>query len=1005
MKKKSTKKYYCFLFGLFLLLPMYGQEVIEVVGNVTSVEDGLPLTGVSVIVQGTSTGAVTDFDGNYTIEASPDAILEFSYIGFQSQLIPIDGRTTIDIQLDVDSQQLSEVVVTALGIERDEKTLTYANQEVDGDELAKSRTTNFASNLSGRVAGLEIRASSSGAGGSTKMVLRGNKSLSGGSQPLFVIDGIPMANNKGTQPGMWGGSDRGDGLSQINQDDIESITVLKGANASVLYGSEGANGVVLITTKSGQKGAARVTVNSGVTFSTVTGIPDLQYRYGSVDGSKESWSYTTGDYTDNYVDEFFDTGVNFLNTVSVSGGNDITTAYFSLSNVSANGNMPTNDYLKNNATFKQTTKLFDDKLTISSNTILAYEKVENRTPAGYYLNPLTGLYFFPRDRDFEQYRDYEIFSPERNMILQNWFVEDHHQSNPYWILNKQPRQDHTKRLITNLSLSYDITDKLTFQVRGNYDFAYRTFEQQHAAGSNMTNTHRNGRWDYQQTTDNLMYTDAILTYFTDFNDFSLTAVAGTSYQKTEYGKGVTVDTGILGLLYPNEFSFQNIADNVQVRSILGSRAIKQGAFLTANLGFKEMVFLDLAGRQDWASTLAGTGNDSYFYPALGISALLTEMFELPEAFTFGKLRASYSSVANEVPFNRVNPQNTNSSTSTQGGISLNTTQPFDELKPEIVTSTELGFDLRFFQSRLGIDFTYYDINSKDQFIALPAPSGSRYTTYYVNAGEIVNKGVEISLNITPIQTNDFRWRTSFNYAQNKNEIVELHPELSEGIMLGNSEGYQSRIIPGGSIGDLYVFKYQRDEQDRILLEDGIPLRTGTTQYVGNSNPDWNLGWNNTISYKAVTLSVLFDGKFGGKVISQTESMLDGYGVSERSAQARDNGEVIINGVEDGGAVTSVDPKAWFTTVGERNGIKEAYVYDRTNIRLSQVALSYDFDLGQSGFVKDLSLSLVGQNLFFIHKDAPYDPELAMSTGTSFQSLDNFNMPSTSTYGVNFTLNF
>lgn len=993
----------------YLLLPMfflYFQDTLAqqqiVTGTITDAGDGMPVPGVTVAEKGTNNGASSDFDGNYSIEVDPNATLVFSMIGYTSQEIPVDGQRVIDVAIAFSTEALSEVVVTALGIKRDEKTLTYANQQVGGDDLTRARTTNIGSNLSGRVAGLEVKQSSSGAGGSTNMVLRGNKSLSGGSQPLFVIDGIPMANNRGAQPGMWGGTDRGDGLSQINQDDIESITVLKGANASVLYGSEGANGVVLITTKSGREGVTSVTVNSGLTLSTVTGIPDLQYRYGSEDGAKESWSYTQGDYADDYVEDFYETGVNAINTVSVSGGNDITTAYFSFSNVSASGNMPTNTYLKNNVTFKQTTKLFDDKVTLSSNTLLTYEKTRNRTPAGYYLNPITGLYFFPRDRDFEQYRDYESFDTGRNMNLQNWFVNDHHQSNPFWILNNEPKVDHSRRAITSVNLDYNVTEHLSLQLRGNYDFALKTFEQQHAAGSNTTNTHRNGRWEYNRFTDNLMYTDAILNYTKTFGDFSLTAIAGASYQQTKYGDGINVDTENNGLLYPNEFNFQNIEDNVQVQSVLGSRAIKQGAFLTANLGYREMIFLDLAGRQDWASTLAGTGNDSYFYPAVGVSALLSEIFELPEAFTFAKVRGSYSSVANEVPFNVVNPQN---SITPGGGINLNTTAPFTNLSPEIITSTEVGVDLRFFQNRLGMDFTYYNINSQDQFITLPAPSGSQYTQFYVNAGEIVNKGVELALYATPIRTEDLDWRTSFNFSRNVNEVVELHPELTEPISLGDSEGYQSKIVPGGSIGDLYVHKFQRDDQDRIVLEDGIPLRTSTTEFVGNSNPDWNLGWNNTVTYKDFSLMALVDGKFGGKVISQTEAMLDGYGVSERSAVARDNGGVPINGVEDGQAVSSVDPRDWFTAIGDRNGIKEAYVYDRTNIRLSQVSLGYSFDMEQSDFFRDVTLSFVGQNLFFLYKEAPYDPELAMSTGTSFQSLDNFNMPATKTYGLNLTLNF
>lgn len=977
-----------------------GVQQTNITGTVTD-PNGAPLPSVTITEKGTNNGTLTDFDGNFSIEVqSSSSVLVFSYVGLKSIERAVGANTTMDIVMEEDAQSLDVVVVTALGIKRSEKSLTYANQQVKGDDLTKARTTNFASNLSGRVAGLEVRSSSSGAGGSTKMVLRGNKSLSGDSQPLYVIDGIPLANNKGGQPVPFGGTDEGDGLSQINQDDIESITVLKGANAAVLYGSEGANGVVIITTKSGKKGAAQVTVNSGVTFSSVTGVPDLQFRYGSEGGTKESWSDMTGDYEDGYVDDFFDTGVNFINSASVSGGNDITTAYFSFSNVSANGVIPTNKYLRNNATFKQTTKLFDDKLTISSNTLLTYEKTQNRPSAGYYLNPLTGLYFFPRDKNFEQYKDYQYFDEDRNMYLQNWFVDDHLQSNPYWISNKEPREDHTRRVITSLNLSYDITKELNFQVRGNYDYAKKSYERRHSAGSNITNVNRNGRWEYKDFTDELMYTDALLTYDTKFEDFTLMAVAGASYKKTVFGDGVSVDNGTDGLLYPNIFEFQNLASNVQVQSTIGSRAIKQGAFLTANLGYKDLLFLDLAGRQDWASTLAGTGNESYFYPSVGLTGIISEMVEMPDFITFGKVRASYSVVANEVPYNRVDPQNTITS---GGGIALNTTKPFSNLEPEMISSLELGLNWKFFNNRLGFDFTYYYLDSKDQFIALPAPSGSQYTTYYVNAGEIQNKGVEVALYAKPVKSEYFNWNTTFNFSTNKNKVIELDPNLKQPISLGDSEGYQSKIVPGGSIGDLYVFKFQRDEEGRIVLEDGKPLRTKTTEYVGNANPDWSLGWNNEFNFRNYSLSVLFSGKFGGKVISQTESLLDGYGVSERSAIARDNGGVSINGVENGASVTKVNSEDWYTTVGGRNGIKEAYVYDRTNIRLGQLSLSYNFNLSEDAFARNFSVSLVGQNLFFIYKDAPYDPELTLSTGSNYLSLDNFNAPSTATYGLNFKI--
>lgn len=979
------------------------QQKKTVKGIVTD-ENGEAIPGVSVLVKGTTVGTITDMNGNYSLEVPASGkSLVFTFIGMTSKEESIDARSEINVSMVSENIGVDEVVVTALGIKRQEKTLTYATQTVNSEELTKSRDINFVSSLSGKAAGVEIAKSSAGAGGSTKIILRGNKSISGASEPLFVIDGIPMANNKGSQASMWGGTDSGDGLSQINPDDIESVTILKGSNAAALYGSQGANGVVVITTKKGEKGTTKVSISSGITFENVMDIPDLQYRYGSVDGEKESWSNTKGNYNSSFVNDFFQTGSNLINTVTISGGNDRTTAYFSYGNTSSQGVIDLNSYQKNNVTFKQSTKLLNDKLTISSNVMLTDEATQNRNGAGYYLNPLTGLYFFPRDKDFASYAtNYQIFDPARNLYLQNWFVGDHIQSNPYWIINNERKENLTKRLIANFSMEYLIKENLKLQVRGNYDYANKSYEQQNKAGSNYTNVHANGSWNYQKFEDQMIYTDAILSYNKNFGNLSLNAILGTSYQKSKYGVGVSVNTGTDGLRYPNEFNFMNIEKNVLVNSTFGSSLIKEAVFSNIQLGYKEMLFLDISGRNDWASSLYGTGNDSYFYPSFGLTGLISEMVDLPDFITFGKVRASYSVVANEVPFNRINPQNTITST----GVKMNTTKPFDNLKPEMLHSMELGTDWRFLNGRLGFEFTYYNINSQDQFIALPAPSGSGYTQYYVNAGEIVNSGIELTINAEPYKNKDFSWSTNLNYSDNKNQIVALHPDLKNPISILDSEGYQLIIKEGGSFGDLYVYKFMRDAEGRIMLDEkGNIRRTAQKEYVGNSNADWSMGWNNNFTYKNFSLGMLFTGKFGGKVISQTEAILDGYGVSERSAADRDNGGVAINAVmPDGTAVTTMDARLYYTTIGDRNGIKEPYTYDRTNIRLAQLALSYNMNLKNLP-VKQATLSLVGQNLFFLYKVAPYDPELTMSTGLSDQALDNFNMPSTRTFGFNVKLNF
>jgi len=590
----------------------------------------------------------------------------------------------------------------------------------------------------------------------------------------------------------------------------------------------------------------------------------------------------------------------------------------------------------------------------------------------------------------------------RNMYLQNWFVSDHFQSNPNWIINNQTREDLNKRIIGSIHVEYDIIQDLKLQLRGNYDYATRSYEQQNKAGSNATNVHPNGSWSFQKVTDELFYGDAILTYNKRIDNISLNTVFGTSYQKSIYGLGYKVNSGTDGLIYPNEFSFQNLEKNVLINSVLSSRLVKEAVFGNVQLGYKDKLFLDLSGRNDWSSSLYGTGNDSYFYPSVGVTAILNEFFRLPDFVDFGKVRSSYSFVANEVPFNTVSPNHTITAT----GVNLNTTKPFTNLKPEMIRSIEVGTNWRLFKSLIGFDLTYYNINSRDQFISLPAPSGSGYTRYFVNAGEIINSGIELSLNTELVRTKNFNWHSIVNYADNKNKIVSLHPDLKNPISLSDNEGYQLIIKEGGSFGDIYVHKFLRDDEGRIKLDaNGNIPKTEQKEYIGNSNPRWSLGWNNRFRFKNLTLGFLVNGKFGGKVISQTEAMLDGYGVSERSADARDNGGVVIDAVmPDGTAVTTMDAKKYYTTIGDRDGIKEPYTYDRTNIRLAQFSLSYDWNLQHSA-VRQINVSLVGQNLFFLYKDAPYDPEVILNTLIVDQAIDNFSLPTTRTVGFSFKISF
>lgn len=1050
-------------FRLLLLFTLIANVVLaqtrQLSGTVADANNnGIP--GATIKVKGKNIQTLTDADGKFSLSVpSGNVVLEISSIGFAKKEVAVAATdNSVSVTLSTSATDMTEVVVTALGIKREKKALTYAAQTVNGDELRKASNTNFVDALSGKAAGLDIKINTSGPGGSTKAVLRGNKSLTGLSEALYVIDGVPMVNNKTAQPGSYGGTDGGDGLTAVNPADIESINILRGANAAILYGSQGANGVILITTKKGKSGKMAVDFSSSTIFDKVANLPDFQFRYGST-GGDYSWVYpkmktekepgfvntdlinfsakspvqniASDNYQKDYIKDFFRVGGTYTNAVAIHGGTDKTTVYFSYANTSATGVMPTNTYMKNNFAFNQSTKLLNDKLVISSNIMLAAERSYNRPGAGYYNNPLTGLYLFARDRDFNYYKNnYQVFDSTRNLYKMNWYSTEEKQNNPFWELYKDPRVATSKRAIASLKLSYQIADGLKFEIRGNIDYNDVLRDYRYAAAGNSVSVSQNGRWQYTKYNDQSIYTDGILTYNKTFGNFSLAALAGLAYQKNVFNDGMAVDNGAgtNPLQYPNFFTFANFPNNVMFSqssdALPYSRTIKQGAFANATIGFKDFVFLDLAARNDWASTLALTGNESYLYPSIGASAVISQMVELPRAISFLKVRASLSQTANEVPFNRVNPWNSIGGTGNLstgiGSINRNTQVPFTNLKPEKIVSNEYGAEIRFLNNRLGFDFTLYKDISTNQFLQLDAPSGSGYTKYFVNAGKIVNRGFELALTAEPVRGANFSWSTSINSSQNKNKIVELiasNPDYvasTSGNLSGGDEGFSSLIIAGGSFNDVYIYKFARDEKGQMILnykaDDNtvapVPTKAGKMEKVGNVNPDFLLGWNNNFTFHNFFASFLINGKFGGVAFSKTEAFLDSYGVSERSAEARDLGYVPINAVMGSTVVTKLDPATYYSAIGDRNKIMEPYIYSRTNVRLGQLVLGYTFKSKNVNPVfKDASVSLIGRNLFFFYKKAPYDPEAAMSTNNSMQSNDVFGMPATRQLGFNVKFTF
>ncbi len=1000
-----------FTFSLLLFYSMIFAQQRTVTGTVTSGDDGLALPGVSVVVTGTTNGTITDINGKYSISVSPEAkSLTFSFIGMETQEITLDAsRNVYDVIMMPAVFGVDEVVVTALGIEKKSRGLTYSTQQVKGDELTRTKDVNMINSLAGKSAGVVINKSSSGVGGSSKVIIRGNKSASGNNQPLYVIDGIPMYNASAAQPATSiggtndaGNRDGGDGIGNLNPDDIESINILKGASASALYGSQAANGVIVITTKKGIAGRTSVNFNSNTTFDNVLVMPELQDSYGMSDGGY-SWGAKDGKAGHDPKD-FFNTGVTTINSISVSSGKEKMQTYFSYANTHANGIVDENKLNKHNFNFRETVNLFGDIVNLDASVNLINQTVNNRpTPGGYYFNPLVGLYRFPRGEDINQYKDnFEIYNKDRNLMAQNWHKQpDTWEQNPWWLAYRTPSEDIRNRVISSLTAKVKFTDYLNLQARGSADFTADKYEQHIYATTTpaLAGSNGNGRFITSDNQVTLLYGDLLLNFNKDFNDFAVTATLGTSINHVKH-QATLLDSRDDGLEVANVFTLGNMLGIGYLEETKGETE-QQSLFGTAQIGYKNYLFLDITGRNDWSSSLAYTNsmNSGFFYPSVGLTAVISDMVSLPSQITFGKVRGSYSKVGNSIPAYMSYPTH---KMAAGGSLIYNSEAPFENLEPEMSSSVELGTEWRFFNNMLTFDFTWYKTNTKNQFFRLPAPAGSGYSWYYVNAGNIQNKGFEIVLGAHPINNGDFIWKNYFNFAQNKNEVIELHPDMDY-FNFGNqtSSSYWMRMTVGGEYGDIYGITFDRDDNGNLILDDnGLPTKSTDFKKIANANPDFTLGWNAQLTYKDFGLSFLIDGRFGGEVISMTQADLDQWGVSQASADARDAGYVEVYGHK------FTDVQGFYNVVGGRDGISEYYVYSATNIRLRELALSYNFPKSIFGSViKGASLSLIGRNLFFLYKDAPYDPDAVMSTGNDLQGVDVFGMPTTRSFGFNIKLSF
>ncbi|WP_027137725.1 TonB-dependent receptor domain-containing protein [Gaetbulibacter saemankumensis] len=1003
--KQNLRTLFLFSFVLLIGQLTFGQEK-DITGVVTSKSDGIPLPGVNVTVKGTSNGAQTDFDGNYSLTVNVGDVLNFSYLGMTSVEVTVGESNVINVALEEDAEQLNEVVVTALGIKKTRKSLTYAAQDINADELNKVKQTNPVNSLSGKVAGVSITRSSSGVGGSVKVTLRGNSSI-GNNQPLYVVDGVPLSNPSSSQPEdsfgdiNGGNRDGGDAMSLINPEDIESLTVLKGASASALYGSAGLNGVILITTKRGKSGSFKVDFSSNLTVDSAAYAMDFN------------------DETQSNIDDFLNTGFTNINALSVSGGTDKAQTYFSYSNSFATGVMPENRLKQHTFNVRETAKLFDDKLSINASVMASTQNVTNRPISGLYFNPLVGVYGFASDTEkLSDYENFESYDPSRNIMAQRWFrgTSDIEQ-NPYWILHRNASEDTNQKLVASVNLNYQVNDWLALQTRGTYDKSLFNFERRIYATTEATLAPANGRYIVNNNDFTQYYGDVIANINKQFGEtISLSAIVGTSTTRTT-SESFIGDSGTNGgLQYANVFSFQNFNGNPSVNFTQNSLETRvNSVFASATIGFNDKIFVDLTARNDWTSTLPKE-NNSFFYPSIGLTGVLSELFELPEAVSFAKLRASYAEVGNGFAADQINPQR--SIIFGGGGVSpADPIRPFpgSTPKPERQKSFEIGTEWKFANNRLGIDLGYYNTKTVDQYYAfstsvsiIGAPQA------YLNSGEISNKGFEATVFAIPVQNDNFSWNTSLNFASNKNRIEKIYNgQVLEGLiepefftLSGKGVNtFGSYLVEGGSFGDIYAQVVKRNADGLPIIEgdaviaDNDNTVDGLTK-VGNANPDFTLGWNNSFSIKNFTVDFLIDGKFGGETMSMTEAVVEGTSNNSARETANNNVNVQIDGTP-----TTMSAKDYYGKVGGRNGFTGEYIYSATNVRLAEFALGYNFNLGENSFFSRVKASLVGNNLFFFYKDAPHDPNLSMSTGNALQGVDVLALPSTRSIGLNLNLTF
>jgi len=990
------------------------RQNIVITGTVTDVR-GEPLPGVNVVIKGTSTGIVTNPDGIYTISVPDEnTSLIFSFIGFVSMEMVVGNRTIIHITLEEDNYQLNEVVVTALGIMRAQKALNYHVQEIKGDELTCIKNANFINSLSGKVAGVQINSGAAGPGSAVKVVMRGSKSLSKNNNALYVIDGVPMYNSgwgNDTNVGLFSAQPGTDAVADINPEDIESISLLTGPSAAALYGYEGANGVVLITTKKGRTDGTTITAGNSTTFSKPVMMPKFQNQYGNIAGESESWGIETT-YRYNPA-SFFNTGVNVSNSVSIATGNEKNQSYLSIASVNANGILPNNKYDRYNFTFRNTAFFLNDKMMLDAGANYIIQNNKNMVAQGQYFNPLPAVYLFPRGEEFDEIRQFERYDELSGVNMQFWPYGRQGLSlqNPFWIMHRMNHESDKKRYRFSVGLQYHITDWLNVTGRVHADNTdYRNTEKRYA-GTLATFAGTKGYFSLDNRRERQIYGDLIANADKYIGDFSFCINFGASIK--DYKMNGYYIRGNLDKI-TNWFTTENIDRTNVIHNDDGKRQQTQSIFAIAEIGYKSMVYLTLTGRNDWDSALAfsESGFRSFFYPSAGLSVIISEMTTLPQWFSHLKASMSFTTVgtAYDVYLTKERYEY-DEQTGLYNPLPLH---PNRNLKPELTNAFEAGLSMRFFRGALRLDATWYKSNTLNQTFIADLPAVSPYSGVYIQAGDVKNSGVELTLGLDR-KRGDFAWNTRLIYSFNKNEIKKLadgmkNPVSGEIISmpylnkstLGSGGSPEIRLLEGGSMGDVYVMRdWQRDNNGLLQFDPFtfLPVMINSDyRKSGSVLPLASTGWKSTISYKGISLNTLISGRFGGVVISNTQAIMDRYGVSEYSARLREKG-MIIEG-------TPIPARDYLNIIAAGTGQGANYVYNATNIRLGELSIHYTIPKKWTGNIAAITVGLVGSNLAMLYCKAPFDPELtASATNSYYTGVDYFMQPGSRNIGVNVQLQF